>query len=157
MAVRLGVSETFGRRALPSPNRLASSYGPPQAWQRFYDTLRGMSDASVLLRNETSGEQFRPGCERRIIHTSQLMTVVIDIDNGPWETPDPYHSHPHEQITYIAEGELIFLAEGEEPRRLREGDLFAVPSGRPHAVQLLSKRARLVDSFNPIREDFLKA
>jgi len=90
-----------------------------------------------------------------VIHTNDLMTVVLDIENGPWTAPDPYHSHPHEQISYVAEGEILFLAEGEEPRRLAAGDLFAVPSGRPHSIQLLSKKARLVDTFNPIREDFL--
>ena len=84
------------------------------------------------------------------------MTVVLDIDNGPWAAPDPYHSHPHEQTTYIADGELLFLSEGDEPRHVRAGDLIAVPSGVPHSIQLLSPRARLVDSFNPIREDFLK-
>jgi quercetin dioxygenase-like cupin family protein len=115
-----------------------------------------MPNTSVLPFNQTGGERFRPGFERRIIHTSQLMTVVLDIDNGPWAQPDPYHSHTHEQTTYIAEGELLFLAEGDEPRRLRPGDLVAVPSGVPHSIQLLSTRARLVDSFNPIREDFLK-
>jgi len=35
--------------------------------------------------------------------------------------------------------------------------MVAVPSGRPHAIQLLSARARLVDSFIPLREDLLKA
>ena len=65
------------------------------------------------------------------------------------------HSHPHEQITYIAEGELLFFAADDEPRRLVAGDCFAVPSNVPHSVQLLSKRARLIDTFHPIREDFL--
>jgi len=110
----------------------------------------------VLTFDQTEGERFRPGFERRVLHTSHLMTVVLDIDNGPWDAPDPFHSHPHEQVSYIAEGEVLFFAEGEEPRRLRAGDLFAVPSGQPHTIQLLSKRARLVDSFNPIREDFLR-
>jgi quercetin dioxygenase-like cupin family protein len=115
-----------------------------------------MSKTSVLSFDQTEGERFRPGFERRILYTSQLMTVVLDIDNGPWAEPDPYHSHPHEQTTYIADGELLFLAEGDEPRRVRAGDLVAVPSGVPHSIQLLSARARLVDTFNPIREDFLK-
>jgi hypothetical protein len=39
---------------------------------------------------------------------------------------------------------------------LGAGDLFAVPGGVPHSIQLLSATARLVDTFNPIREDFLK-
>jgi quercetin dioxygenase-like cupin family protein len=111
--------------------------------------------ATVLQFNATKGERFREGFERRIIHTRDLMTVVIDIVNGPWTAPDPYHSHPHEQITYLAEGEILFLAEGQEARRMTAGDLFAVPSGVPHSVQLLSPTARLVDTFNPVREDFL--
>jgi mannose-6-phosphate isomerase-like protein (cupin superfamily) len=115
-----------------------------------------MTQPTVLIFDATEGERFRPGFERRIIRTRDLMTAVLDIDNGPWDAPDPHHSHPHEQITYLAEGEILFLAEGQEPRRMTAGDLFAVPSGVPHSIQLLSARARLVDTFNPIREDFLK-
>jgi quercetin dioxygenase-like cupin family protein len=115
-----------------------------------------MSSTHILSYSTTPGERFREGFERRMIHTNDLMTVVLDIDNGPWPQPDPYHSHPHEQISYVAEGEILFLAEGEEPRRLVAGDLFAVSPNRPHSIQLLSQRARLVDTFNPIREDFLK-
>jgi unsaturated pyranuronate lyase len=115
-----------------------------------------MKQAAVLSLAATPGEKFRPGFERKLIRTQDLMTAVLDIDNGPWDSPDPYHAHPHEQITYLAEGEILFLAEGQEPHRMTAGDLFAVPSGLPHSIQLLSPRARLVDTFNPIREDFLK-
>jgi quercetin dioxygenase-like cupin family protein len=115
-----------------------------------------LTPVTVVAYRDSEGERFRPGCERRIVHTSQLMTVLLDVEGGPWAAPDPYHSHPHEQTTFIAEGELLFLVEGNEPLHLRAGDLVAIPSGRPHAMQLLSERARLVDSFNPVREDFLK-
>lgn len=115
-----------------------------------------MTPVSVVAYRDTEGERFREGFERRIVHTSQVMTVLLDVDNGPWTSPDPYHSHPHEQTTFIAEGELLFLVEGDPPRHLHAGDLVAIPSGRPHAMQLLSVRARLVDSFHPVREDFLK-
>ncbi len=113
--------------------------------------------SEVLRYAGTPGQEFRERCERRILHTSQLMTVIIDFNNGPWAEADPYHSHPHEQVTYIAEGELLFLAEGQAPQRLGAGDMFAVPSGQPHSIQLLSASARLIDSFNPLREDFLAA
>jgi quercetin dioxygenase-like cupin family protein len=112
--------------------------------------------SQTLLYTETPGEVFRDRCERRILHTPTLMTVIIDFRNGPWAEPDPYHSHPHEQVTYIAEGELIFLAEGDAPKRLSAGDMFAVPSHQPHAIHLLSPTARLIDSFTPLRDDFLK-
>jgi quercetin dioxygenase-like cupin family protein len=115
-----------------------------------------VTPVSVVAYSESQGERFREGCERRIVHASQLMTVLLDVNHGPWAAPDPYHSHPHEQTTFIAEGELLFLVEGDAPRHLRAGDLVAIPGGRPHAMQLLSERARLVDSFYPLRKDFLK-
>lgn len=111
---------------------------------------------SVILREDTPRELIAPGRERYLTHTNNLMMVVIDFTDGPSEQPDPPHSHPHEQITYVAEGELLFFV-GDVPHRLVAGDLITVPSGVPHTIQLLSSRVRLVDTFSPIREDFLKA
>ncbi|MDR3435920.1 cupin domain-containing protein [Telmatospirillum sp.] len=109
----------------------------------------------VLSRPATPGEKFRDACERRIIHTSTLMSVAIDFGGGPWSEPDPMHHHPHEQTTYVAEGDILFLCEGRPSERLSAGDLYAIPPDIPHSIQLLSKTARLIDSFTPIREDFL--
>jgi hypothetical protein len=50
----------------------------------------------------------------------------------------------------------VGLRHNNAASHLSAGDLVAIPSGRPHAIQLPSERARLVDSFNPVREDFLK-
>jgi len=83
------------------------------------------------------------------------MMVAIEFTGGPWDKPDPLHSHVHEQITYIAEGEVIFFMEGESGQVLAKGDMVSVPSQKKHAIQLLSTRAVLIDSFNPPREDFL--
>jgi hypothetical protein len=35
------------------------------------------------------------------------------------------------------------------------GDLYGIPPDVPHTIQLLSKTACLIDSFTPIRDDFL--
>ena len=112
--------------------------------------------ASVLHLDATKGEAFRPGFERWTIHTDKLMAVVIDIADGPWKEADPPHTHPHEQVAYVAEGEILFLAEGLAPQLLAAGDLYAIPPNIPHAIQLLSATARLVDCFTPVREDILK-
>jgi len=100
-------------------------------------------------------QPFREGASRTLVHTENLMVVVIDFFNGPWSDPDPYHHHVHEQITYVASGEIIFMCEGEEDQKLQAGDMFTVPSGTPHTIKLLSETARLVDSFSPVREDLL--
>jgi quercetin dioxygenase-like cupin family protein len=110
---------------------------------------------AVLKFDDVSYEVVREGLQRKIIHTDNLMTVLIDFTDGPWEKPEPPHSHPHEQVSYVAEGEIIFICEGEDDQHLKAGDMFAVPPGRPHTIQLLTQKARLVDSFSPVREDFL--
>lgn len=119
------------------------------------DRAHAASTATVLHLDSAKGDNFREGFERWIVHTDQLMAVVIDIDNGPWKEADPPHAHPHEQITYVAEGEILFLCEGLQPARLKVGDLYAIPPNIPHSIQLLSETARLVDCFTPLREDFL--
>jgi len=55
----------------------------------------------------------------------------------------------------VASGEVLFCSDGASPERLEAGDMIAIPSGIPHSIQLLSPTARLVDTFHPIREDFI--
>lgn len=110
---------------------------------------------AVLKSKETPFEHVRSGMQRHIIKTSNLMMVCIDFTDGPWAEAEPFHSHFHEQISYVAEGEIIFYCEGEAEQHLIPGDMFSVSSGKKHTIKLLTQKARLVDNFTPIREDFL--
>ncbi|MBN2048194.1 MAG: cupin domain-containing protein [Anaerolineaceae bacterium] len=104
--------------------------------------------------DETAPQHFRPGAERRLAVNEHLMMVVFDFNNGPQAEPDAPHTHPHEQISYVVEGEINFFL-GDEREHLRPGDMVSIPAGVPHTIQLLSEHVRLVDSFTPVREDFL--
>ena len=110
---------------------------------------------ATLKYSEMPSTRFRPGGERRLGCTEHLMMVVVDFSDGPQSQPDPLHSHPHEQVSYVVEGEIIFVMEGQQTR-LGPGDMFLVPPSVPHTIQLLTEHARLIDCFTPIREDFLK-
>ena len=103
----------------------------------------------------TITEQIAPGRTRTLIHLEHLMMTVIDFTDGPQSQPDPHHSHPHEQMTYCAAGEVLFFL-GDTPTHLHTGEMIAIPSGVPHTIQLLSDYVRLVDTFHPIRQEFLK-
>jgi quercetin dioxygenase-like cupin family protein len=109
----------------------------------------------VLKADDAVMTKVREGLARRFVHTSNLMMVVIDFNDGPWSEPEPFQHHVHEQATYIAEGDIIFFCEGEKEQRLKAGDMFWVPSDKKHGIQLLSRHAKLIDTFNPIREEFL--
>ncbi len=108
----------------------------------------------IVKQSKAAKQTIAEGRTRILAQTDRLMTAVIDFRDGPTSEPDPPHSHPHEQITYVAEGEIYFCVENEK-HHLRAGDLFTVPGDVPHSVQLLTARVRLVDTFTPIREDFL--
>ncbi len=110
---------------------------------------------NVLKYETESWVELRKGVFRRIVHLEHLMTVMFEFRNGPWSEAEPFHSHPHEQTCYIAKGEIMLHCEGEPNQHLTEGDLFYIPSGKKHTIQVLTEMARLVDSFSPIREDFL--
>ena len=110
---------------------------------------------AVQRYTEMKADLIREGVERRLGHTSKLMMVIFDFDDGPQTEPDPPHAHPHEQVSYVAEGEIFFFLE-DECERLGPGDMFLVPPDKPHSIQLLTKHVRLVDCFHPLREDFLE-
>ena len=109
---------------------------------------------SGIKYEEIQVTQVKPGVERRLAYTNNVMIAVIDFNNGPQAEPDPPHRHVHEQVSYVAEGEILFIMD-DETVKLGPGDLFTVPSDRLHTIQLLTSHARLIDCFNPIREDFI--
>ncbi len=102
-----------------------------------------------LIHQKISGN-----LKRTIVHLDNLMVVVCDYSNGPMVKAEQPHSHSHEQITYIAEGELFFY-KGDKEYHLKKGDLITIPPEVQHCIRTLSAEARLIDSFSPIRRDFL--
>lgn len=109
----------------------------------------------TLKSSEVAPEMIVKGRTRYLAHLSNLMMVVMDFQDGPASQPDLPHSHLHEQISYVVSGE-IHVVLGSETTRLGPGDIFTVPPNLPHSIQLLSSTARLVDTFTPVREDFLR-
>ena len=112
------------------------------------------NEMTTLKYHDMPVQKLRERVVRRLGHTDKLMITVMDFDDGPKGQPDPPHSHPHEQVSYVAEGEIIVVLDGQ-PTPLKAGDVFLVPPGVPHSIQQLTEHVRLVDCFTPIREDFL--
>ena len=57
-------------------------------------------------------------------------------------------------MTYVASGSLKLLIEDRE-YILNEGDIFKIESNLYHCIQTLSEKVKLIDSFSPIRKDFI--
>jgi quercetin dioxygenase-like cupin family protein len=64
----------------------------------------------------------------------------------------PEHHHIHEQITYIAEGELDMTIGGEFCP-LKAGMYHIIPSNTPHSA-IAKTDCVAIDVFSPVREDY---
>ncbi len=92
-----------------------------------------------------------PGVSRKVLAWSEeLMMCEITFEKG---ASGNMHSHPHQQITYIAEGEFEFTI-GSECKKVVKGDSVFMPSDVTHGVVCL-EAGKLVDVFNPKRDEFL--
>ena len=91
------------------------------------------------------------GNRRRVIlHTDELMVVEFAFEKGG---VGALHSHPHVQSSYVAEGRFEVTIDGVT-ETLSPGGSFIVPSNLLHGVKAL-EAGRLVDTFAPMRADFL--
>ncbi len=112
-------------------------------------------DSNWLRYNDAPVTKVAEGIERRLIRTGNMMLVVVDFYDGPTSQPDPFHHHIHEQVSYLAEGEILLFSGEKAPVHLKKGDLFAMKPDVPHTIQRLTEHVRLIDGFTPIREDFI--
>jgi mannose-6-phosphate isomerase-like protein (cupin superfamily) len=108
-----------------------------------------------ILTEKSAFIQVHAGLKRKLIYTENLMTVINEFTDGPWDKPEPPHSHPHEQTGYMAEGEVIFYCDGEADVHLVKGDMFCVAPNAKHTIKCLTSVVRIIDSFTPLRQDFL--
>ena len=95
-------------------------------------------------------KEVLPGMHIRTFWGEKQLLSLVELDAN---ITLPNHSHPHEQSTFVLEGELEFHL-GEETRLLRAGDLVIIPGGVEHFVKVGPMQTRVLDTFSPVREDF---
>jgi quercetin dioxygenase-like cupin family protein len=90
-----------------------------------------------------------PGTEARFVHSERMTIAYWRFEPG---TDLPEHSHPHDQITNILEGEFALVIDGVS-EVLRAGDVQVIPSNSIHSGHAITA-CRIIDVFSPVRDDF---
>jgi quercetin dioxygenase-like cupin family protein len=85
---------------------------------------------------------------RKVVRGDREMIVQVYVKRGCLV---PMHTHESEQMTYVLQGALRFLVDGEEIV-VREGELLHIPSGAAHQAEALEDTFQL-DFFSPVRLD----
>jgi quercetin dioxygenase-like cupin family protein len=89
-----------------------------------------------------------PGVRRRAFDSQGATVTQYEFEPG---AEFPLHSHPQEQITLIAKGEVHLTVAGEETQ-LAPGDWSVIPQKVEHGIKAGAVGARFVAIIVPRRE-----
>ena len=104
------------------------------------------------LASDIQWQDAGDGIVRQIMgYDEHLMMVKVKFQQGAVGT---LHQHPHAQSTYVASG-CFEVTIGDKKQILRTGDGYYVAPYLPHGCICL-EAGILIDTFSPMREDFLK-
>ena len=111
-----------------------------------------MTTSTVRLHrwDEIALEKVTEMISRKIVTGDREMLAQVYLKKGALV---PMHSHESEQMTYVLQGALKFLINGEEIT-VREGEVLHIPSWIEHQAEALDDTFEL-DLFSPIRQDWL--
>lgn len=107
---------------------------------------------NFIFEAETEWEQINEGTRRQILgYDDQIMLVKIDFQKGGVGT---VHAHIHRQCTYVVSGVFEFNIDGVK-KLVKAGDGLYMEPNVLHGVKCLEDGI-LIDTFSPVRADFLK-
>lgn len=103
------------------------------------------------LPEDITWTEVAPGNRRAVLsECPEMMLVAFRFEPG---AVGALHSHPHTQVSYVAQGSFDVTVDGVT-RRLGAGSSFIVAPNLVHGVVAL-EQGLLIDTFTPRRDDFL--
>ena len=102
-------------------------------------------------RSDCSHHNIFPGVDIHTVAGQNMMLSLVEFEpNSVVEI----HSHDHEQMGLLLEGESEFII-GDERKVLKPGEMWRIPGGVKHSAIAGNAPVRALDVFNPIRNDYL--
>ena len=96
-------------------------------------------------------EKIDENLDRAVVgYDDSLMLTIVKFKKGGI---GKLHHHIHSQVAYIASGSFEVQIE-EEKKVLKAGDSFFLKTDLTHGVVCLEEGV-LIESFSPMREDFV--
>ena len=109
-----------------------------------------MTTVRVHRWDEIALEKITEMISQKIVAGEREMLAQIYLKRGALV---PMHAHESEQMTYILQGALRVVVDGEEIT-VREGEVLHIPSRVPHQAEALEDTFEL-DVFSPVRMDWI--
>lgn len=108
-----------------------------------------MEEAVFRSFDNITPKELLPGFWARAIHTPGNTINFIEVKAGH---SFPLHQHMHHQCAFVLEGRFEMTINGET-QILEPGKFVIIEGNTPHEGRSLTD-CRLLDIFNPVREDY---
>ena len=103
----------------------------------------------VINLGEIESKELVPGYTVKFIHTENVTLAFWEVKAG---CRLPLHSHIHEQVSQVTEGEFELTVE-EETFTLIPEKIVVIPPKAKHTGIAISD-CKITDTFYPVREDY---
>lgn len=107
----------------------------------------------IIAHEDTSCKVLNDKTTRRVLCPGpELMLVEFCFAKGG--IGEPHKHEEHEQVGYVARGSFEITV-GDQTRIAKAGDCYYAPKNTMHGVVALEDDSVIIDTFYPIRKDFL--
>lgn len=110
-----------------------------------------MPGVRVTTLHEEPGFEPVPGVLMRCLVGDGAMLNLVDLEPG---AEVGLHSHPHEQLGYVISGLIVMTIDGVD-YPLEPGQAYRIPGGVEHAGTSGPDGCRVLDIFQPVRDDYV--
>lgn len=104
----------------------------------------------IVSPDERSRHDIFPGVSIHTAAGERIMLSLVEFE--PHAVVQP-HSHPHEQMGMLLEGEMTFVI-GDERHVLSPGQMWRIPGGVVHSAIAGDQPVKALDVFHPVRDDY---
>ncbi|MFY9558963.1 MAG: cupin domain-containing protein [Terriglobales bacterium] len=138
------------KSAAKTAKKRTSSPASKVALKGTVSKARRRAELRHIPWNSVEVEALNPLLGRHFVVGQNIMLARVLLKKG---CIVPEHSHPNEQLTFIAEGALKFWIDGKEIV-VNAGEVLTIPPNMPHKAEALADTVDF-DVFNPPRADWM--
>ena len=99
---------------------------------------------------EREAKELVPGINAKTFWAEKMLAAVVDLDPN---VHLPRHSHPHEQMGIVIEGQIEFTV-GDKKKVLSPGEVYFIPGDVEHEANTFDHPVKVMDVFSPVREEY---